>query len=163
MANSAPSGDSVTAAAYAKAAGLDKELLTWLIETGYILHDGKFGPNYYIGRSRSITNEQLLMTARFAYESAVESFAAIAMKMQGILAHVIDESAEILENGLSVVGEPGIHMESMESTYRGQGGFDQLRRDISMAWMSVTILQGHLSRNDELERVLGGRRGFRRE
>ena len=103
------------------------------------------------------------MTGRFAYEASVESFAGIAMQMQVVLAHVIDESAEILENGLSVVGEPGIHVESMESTYRGQGGFDQLLRDMSMAWMSVTILQGHLSRNDELERVLGGRRGFRRE
>lgn len=158
MVASARSGESVTAAAYAKGGGLDKELLIWLIEYGFVQHDGKIGSNYLLNRSRDLTHEELIMTARFAYETAVENFAAIAIKLQGLLAHVIGESAEILENGLRLVGEPGIHMEAMESAFGGQGSFDQLRRDMSMAWMSVSILQRHLARHDELERILGGRR-----
>ncbi|MCU6481302.1 hypothetical protein [Arthrobacter sp. A2-55] len=138
----ARSDDTVTAAAYARFANLDKDLLLWLIETGYIPHDGKAGGSHLLSRSRTITDHQLVMTARFAYEEAVESFAAIAMKMQGILAHVIDESAEILDHGLAVVGEPGTHMQSMERTSHGKWPFDQLRGDLSIAWMSLSVLQG---------------------
>lgn len=133
--------DGVTCRNYAKFADLDYELLRALANDGYLPSTGSNRQREpLISRQFHITEPQLILVGRLAYEDALKAYAQTARKMRAELNDVISDSEEAIATGINPVTELGVTLQSMLRN-RERWGFDQLRSDLDMCWFHVSRYQ----------------------
>lgn len=133
--------DGVTCRNYAKFADLDFGLLRALAVDCYIPSTGVNRQREpLLSRRFHITELQLVMVGRLAYENSLKAYAQTARKMRAALSDVIADAEETIAADINPVVELGETMQTILRS-RDRWPFDQLRADLELCWFNVNRYQ----------------------